>query len=66
MVSLMPDIDDNSLYPIGEAARILGVHRHSLRKYAEKNLISSSVHHGNGRRMFAGAALKKFWMNCFR
>lgn len=53
---------DMPIYPIGVAAKLLGVHPRTLRIYEAEGLIHPS-HHGK-RRMFSDNDIK--WISCLR
>jgi len=56
-----PNIADNARVPIGEAAKILGINRETLRKYTTENDIRCGYRKANKRKFYTGAAIKQFW-----
>ena len=59
---LRPMRPDVPVYPIGVAARLLGVHPRTLRIYEDEGLISPYV--SGSRRMFSDNDIK--WIGCLR
>lgn len=56
-----PPVVKSGLYPVGETAKLLGVHRHTLDTYEQKELIESERSAYNGRRVFRGREIIKCW-----
>lgn len=56
----IPDVPDNSRYPIGKAATILGISRDTLRKYTEEGKIKCGFRRENNRRFYTGSEIKRF------
>lgn len=61
MINEEPSVAKNGRYPIGKAARLLGISRNTLRTYADSGVIKSSVSRVNGRRIFLGIDLLYLW-----
>lgn len=64
LVALRPTLSDTARLPIGKAAEQLGLSRATLTKYAAMGRRLGgidSVIGGNGRRMFYGKEIKRFW-----
>lgn len=61
MVQIEPQIEDNSIFPIGKAAVALGISRDTLRKYTVSGAINHHIHKVNGRKLYKGDDLKRFW-----
>lgn len=63
MVREEPNIKDNARYPIGEAARILGISRVTLLSYVKQNRIKFEVSQklNSIRKVFIGREIKKCW-----
>ncbi|MEN8190814.1 MAG: MerR family transcriptional regulator [Thermodesulfobacteriota bacterium] len=53
---------DTPIYPIGVAARLLGVHPRTLRIYEKEGLVEP-VHHG-ARRLYSSSDIQ--WISCLR
>ncbi len=69
MVAECPQVALNSRYSIGEAAKILGIDRGTLRRYADRGSRNGGINYGirrsNGRRFFTGRDLLTFWNQQF-
>ena len=61
MVNLCPNVADDSRFPIGEAAALLGVSRGALRRYTDEGVIKCGRYRANKRRFYKGSELKRFW-----
>ena len=59
---IMPMRPDVPVYPIGVAARLLGVHPRTLRIYENEGLIQPS--HAGSRRLFSTNDIQ--WIRCLR
>lgn len=59
---ITPMRPDVPIYPIGVAARLLGVHPRTLRIYEKEGLISPK--HVGSRRLFSANDIQ--WINCLR
>jgi DNA-binding transcriptional MerR regulator len=46
-------------YTMGEAAAAIGVHRNTLRRYADRRLIKRHYSRRNGRVFFYGSELRR-------
>ena len=46
---------------IDETCNILGVHRHTLRRYTNKGKIRCGYHRVNGRKFYLGSEILRFW-----
>lgn len=60
MTPTEPTIPLTARYPIGEAARLLGIHRNTLRRYTENRLIRAHVK-SSGRLYYLGRDLRRLW-----
>jgi len=59
-----PNFSDSSWYPIGEAARRLGIHRQTLREAAMRGRRNAGIDYKvgkNGRKKFLGKELNRFY-----
>lgn len=59
-----PNFSDNSWYPIGDAAKILGISRTTLRIAAERGKKRGGIDFKiglNGRKKFLGKELNRFY-----
>lgn len=64
LVTSRPNLPDTARLPLGKAAGELGMSRNTLAKYAAMGRRMGgvdSVIGSNGRRMFYGKELKRFW-----
>lgn len=66
MVNEEPTVSPTSQYSIGEAAKILGIHRNTLRKYTNTGPagIRCKFKKSNNRKVFTGFEIVKFWKSC--
>jgi len=48
-------------YSIEETCSILGIHRHTLRRYTNKGMIRCGFHRYNGRKFYLGSEVLRFW-----
>lgn len=55
--------DDLPIYPIGVAAKLLGVHPRTLRIYEAEGLVKPAQHSGT-RRLYSPSDIK--WIECLR
>lgn len=63
MVNEEPKVPPTARYSIGEAARILGVHRNTLRRHTNTGPTGINCEHRkyNGRKFYTGLEIVKFW-----
>ena len=63
MVNEEPNIPPTARYTIGEAARILGIHRNTLRRHTNTGPTGIDCQHrrSNGRKFYTGLEIVKFW-----
>ena len=61
MTTLPPQVAMNGLYGMTDAARVLGITRNTLRKYAERGYIAFRVRKSNRRRVTTGKEIIKLW-----
>lgn len=61
MSTAEPNVSDSGRYSIGEAAKILGVHRNTLRQHTNQGLIKCGFRRQNMRRFYTGVEIKKYW-----
>ena len=61
MRSNEPQIKVTSRNNISETYNILGVHRHTLRRYTNKGKIRCGYHRVNGRKFYLGSEILRFW-----
>ena len=61
MSTTKPNISDTNRYSIGEAAKILGIHRNTLRIHTDQGLIKCGFRRQNMRRFYTGAEIKRYW-----
>lgn len=56
-----PQVADNARVPIGEAAKLLGISRETLRVHTLNGLIRCRYNPATKRRFFTGRELKQYW-----
>ena len=63
MVNEEPKVSPTARFSIGEAARILGIHRNTLRRHTNTGPtgIRCSYRLSNGRRFYTGSDIIRFW-----
>lgn len=63
MVTEEPKVPPTARYSIGEASKILGVHRNTLRKYTNVGPLGINCQHrkSNGRKFYTGSEIVRFW-----
>lgn len=61
MVAIQPNIDMNGRYSIGEAAKLLGLHRNTLRIYTEQGYVKCGYRKATARKFYMGSELIRLW-----
>ena len=61
ITSIEPQVSLSGRYPAGEAARLLGIHRHTLRRYTDAGAIKCGFRRESGRKFYAGSEILRFW-----
>jgi hypothetical protein len=61
MVKHSPDVEDNAMLSMVEAARALGVSYPTIVKYEKMEIIKPHFRLLNGRKFIYGKELKKLW-----
>lgn len=61
MTPIEPIVSDAARYSQREAADLLGIHRNTLRRYTEQNLIRVGFRKTNGRPYYTGRAIRQLW-----
>lgn len=63
MVNEQPNISPTARYGIGEAAKILGIDRKTLRRHTNigPTGITCQYRKSNGRKFYTGLEIVKFW-----
>lgn len=56
-----PKVAQTARYSITQAAKILGIHRNTLRGYTKEGKIKFGVHKNNDRLFYSGYEIVKFW-----
>ena len=56
-----PKVADTGRYTATEACKALGIHRNTLRRYSQKNLIKCTYRRCDHRKLYSGAEIKKLW-----
>lgn len=65
MTTSKPKVDPDGLYTPTQAAKALGVCRHTLLRYADAGLIKYKVRKVSGRRIYKGADIIKCWREVY-
>ena len=61
MVNECPNIADGEKLPIGKTAKLLGMHRDTLRQHSDAGLIKFGMSRLNNRRCYLGSEIKRYW-----
>lgn len=61
MTAAEPRVELNGRYSVSEAAALLGLHRNTVTRLAERRILKGGRHRHNGRRFFTGRELLMFW-----
>lgn len=61
MTSLEPIVDPKGAYSPNETAKLLGVHRNTLRSYTERGYINCEFRAYSYRKVYTGAEITRFW-----
>ena len=62
MTTEPPKVTENGRYPIGEAAKLLGISPRHLLRLATEGILRYSVSRKNGKKYFSGKELLRYWM----
>lgn len=65
MVTEEPKILDSGRFSATETAKLLGIHRDTLRKHTESKLIKFGIRRTNGRKFYLGAEIKRYWRSSY-
>lgn len=65
MVSNKPACDPKARYSQREAADLLGVERHTVRRWEEGGYIRFQIRKAGGRKFTTGAQIVKCWEACY-
>lgn len=57
------DVDPLKRYTEASAARVLGVHRHTMERWRKANKVKYSIAPSSGRIYYKGTELIKLWQN---
>lgn len=61
MVREQPVVNPDSRYTIGDAIRLLGMSRNTIKKYTDSGQLRHVVHKATGKRLYTGQAIVLFW-----
>lgn len=61
LTSIEPKCADAGRYSVTEACALLGVHRSTLKRWTERNLIRCGFRMGNHRPFYTGREIKRLW-----
>ena len=61
MVATEPRISMAGRYSIEETCALLGIHRHTLRRYTAKGKIRCGVRRSTARKFYLGSEILRFW-----
>lgn len=63
MTTEKPQVTKDGRYPIGVAAKKLGVHRSTLLLYVKQKKIKAHTSRTNGRKIFYGTDILTLWVS---
>ena len=63
MTTERPQVTKDGRYPIGVAAKKLGVHRSTLLKYTDEKKIKCHYNRANGRKIYYGTDILTLWVS---
>lgn len=61
MTALEPEVSLTGRYSIGEASKILGINRSTLRRYTNAGYIKCGFRRESARRFYLGSEILRFW-----
>lgn len=65
MTTERPNVTLTGRYPIGEAAKKLGIHRETLRARIKDGTVKCKYRRNNLRKVILGSEIIKFWESAF-
>ena len=65
MIITRPDVELDGLYTVSKAAAALHVDRHTIKRYAEKGLITFRKRQANGRPVTTGRQILRCWRSLY-
>ena len=65
MITTRPEVTMTGRYPIGEAAKKLGVHRDTLRARIKDGSVKCRFRKDNMRKVILGSEIIRFWEQTF-
>ena len=65
MTTTRPDVALTGRYPIGEAAKKLGIHRDTLRARIKDGSVKCKYRRNNLRKIILGSEIIRFWEQTF-
>ena len=66
MTRSLPQVDPERLYTVTEAARVLGVHRHTMWRYIRQGFFRMMTRKIDNRKVITGAQLLVSWRDFYR
>lgn len=61
ITAIPPKVVPNAMYRVGQAAKILGVNRHTISNYVKKSHLHPKYDSISGRKLFEGRDIARFW-----
>lgn len=59
MRTQLEGLNPDGYYTIGEACKILDIHRNTLRRYTKQNKVRAEVRKVDGRQLYRGSELRR-------
>lgn len=61
ITELEPAVSTTGRYSIEKTAKVLGIHRHTLRRYTDSGLIKCGFRRESARKFYLGSEILRFW-----
>lgn len=61
ITQIEPKVNPTARYCVKETSVLLGIHRHTLRRYTVEGLIKCGFRRANGRVFYKGSDILCFW-----
>lgn len=65
MIEVKPDVEPLGFYTQQQAAKALGVCRHTIKRYETEGIMKFFVRKANGRKVTKGSEIIKIWNGLF-